>query len=285
MMILNLRKVRFVIPLIVIISCTSGIKNPNERVLARVYDEYLYESDLAGMIPASTQVRDSIDIVMNIIDNWIQQKLVLKKAENNLTPQQLNFDKQLEEYRKSLIIFEYETKLIKHKLDTVVTEENIESYYNRFKGNFELKDNIVKVLFVKIEQTSSYRQIIKRLLTSDKEDDKINLENYCQEYASNFFLDDQSWLLFDDILKEIPIKTYNQEVYLQNHRYIEITQSPFIYMVLFKDFKVKESVSPLSFERDNIRNIIINKRKLELIKNMEKEVMMNAVENNDFEIY
>jgi len=285
MMILNLKRVCFVIPLIVLIACSSGIKDPNERVLARVFDDYLYESDLGEMIPANTSVRDSIEIVENIIDNWIQQRLVLKKAENNLTPEQSNFDKQLEEYRKSLIIFEYETKLIKHKLDTVVTEQDLESYYNQFKGNFELKDNIVKVLFVKIEQTSSYRNVIKRLLMSDNEDDKVNLEAYCQEHASNFFLDDQSWLLFDDILKEIPIKTYNQEVYLQNTRYIEVRQSPYIYMVLFKDFKVKESVSPLSFERDNIRNIIINKRKLELIKNMEKEVMMNAIENNDFEIY
>lgn len=266
-------------------SCESGIDNSDDRVLARVFDEYLNESDITGIVPANSSVRDSIEIVRNYIDNWIQQRLVLKKAMNNLTPEQMNFDKQLEEYRKSLIIYEYETKLIEHKLDTIVTDKDIEEYYNNFKSNFELKDNIVKVLFVKIESDSRYRNIIKRLLPSEEEDDKIKLEAYCREHASNYFLDDQSWLLFDDLLKEIPIKTYNQEAYLQNHRYIEITQYPFIYMVLFKDFKIKESLSPLSFERENIRNIIINKRKVELIKNMEKEAMMKAVDNNDFEIY
>jgi hypothetical protein len=266
-------------------ACDSGIDNSEERVLARVFDEYLYESDITGIIPENTTVRDSIEIVRNYIDNWIQQRLVLTKAMNNLTPEQMNFDKQLEEYRKSLIIYEYETKLIKHKLDTIVTDQDVEEYYDQFQSNFELKDNIVKCLFVKIESDSRYRNIIKRLLRSDKEEDKIKLEAYCRDHAANFFLDDQSWLLFDDLLKEIPIKTYNQEAYLQNHRYIEIGQSHYVYMVLFKDFKIKESLSPLSFERDNIRNIIINKRKVELIKNMEKEAMMNAVENNDFEIY
>ncbi len=285
MMNFSLKKVNFLLLLIFFISCTSGIKDTDDPVLARVYDEYLYESDLSELIPPHTPVRDSIEIVRNLIDNWIQQKLVLKKAENNLAPEQMNFSKQLEEYRKSLVIFEYETKLIKHKLDTVVTDSDIESYYNQYKSNFELKDNIVKVQFVKIEQNSSYRRIIKSLLVSDKEEDRDALETYCREHASNFFLDDESWLLFDDILKEIPIRTYNEEVYLQNHRYIEITQAPFLYMVLFKDFKIKESVSPLSFEREDIRNIIINKRKRELIKNMHKEVMMNAVKGNDFEVY
>jgi len=285
MMILSLKKVYFILILIFLISCSSGIKNSDDRVLARVYDEYLYESELSGLIHPDTPVRDSIEIVKNVVDNWIQQQLILRKAENNLSPEQMNFDEQLKDYRRSLIIFKYETKLIKHKLDTVVTEENLESYYNQYKSNFELKDNIVKVQFVKIEQNSSYRRIIKRLFISDKEEDKETLETYCREHASNFFLDDESWLLFDDLLKEIPIKTYNEEVYLQNHRYIEITQSPYIYMVLFKDFKIKESVSPLSFERENIRNVIINKRKLELIKNMQKDVMMTAIENNDFEVY
>ena len=271
--------------LVVLISCKSGIKDSNDRVLARVYDEYFYESDIAGLIAPNTSVRDSLEIVKSLIDNWIQQTLVLKKAENNLTQQQKDFTKQLEEYRKSLVIFAYETKLIQQKLDTVVSDQEIESYYEQHKSNFELKDNIVRVQFVKIERNSQYRSIIKRLFLSEREEDKEMLEVYCSEHASNFFLDDASWLLFDDLLKEIPIKTYNQEAYLQNNRYIEIEKSPYIYMVLFKDFKIKESVSPLNFEKDNIRNIIINKRKIKLLKNMQKEVMMKAVENYDFEIY
>lgn len=280
-----LRLFLLLMSLAILFSCKSRINNADDRVLARVFDEYLYQSDIAGLIPAGASVRDSLDIVKNLIDNWIQQTLVLKKAESNLTSEQMNFNKQLEEYRKSLIIYEYETKLVQQKLDTIVSDEEIEKYYEQNKSNFELKDNIVRVQFVKIEQNSQYRNAIKKIFLSDNPDDREILEDYCMKHASNFFLDDSSWLLFDDLLKEIPIVTYNQEAYLQNHRYIEIEKAPFIYMVLFKDFKIKESVSPLSFERENIRDIIINKRKLELIKNMQKEVMMKAVENNDFEIY
>jgi hypothetical protein len=91
-------------------------------------------------------------------------------------------------------------------------------------------------------------------------------------------------LLFNDLLKEIPIKTYDQEAFLQNNRFLEIKGEEFIYLVYFTDFKIKESISPLSFEKENIRNVILNKRKLNLISEMEKEVYDKALKNKDFEI-
>ena len=100
----------------------------------------------------------------------------------------------------------------------------------------------------------------------------------------NYYLDDQNWLLFNDILKEIPINTYNQEEYLKNNRIIEIQDSVFVYLMNIKGFMIKESLSPLSFERNNIRDIIINKRKLALIENMKNDVYNNALKRGDFEV-
>ena len=108
---------------------------------------------------------------------------------------------------------------------------------------------------------------------------------YIENLADLFYLDDETWILFDDVLKYVPINTYNQEAYLKNHRSIEITDNDYVYFVHFSDFKVKDGVSPLSFEKENIRQIIINKRKLDIIGKMRDEVFQSALENNEFEIY
>jgi hypothetical protein len=127
----------------------------------------------------------------------------------------------------------------------------------------------------------------KNLVLSKKDDngDKNQLVDLCTKYAVNFYLDDDAWLLFDDLLKEIPIETYDQEAYLKSNRTIETKDENFYYLINIKDFKIRESTSPISFEKDNIKNIIINKRKLELVQNMHKEAFDQAVKNNDFKIY
>ena len=109
--------------------------------------------------------------------------------------------------------------------------------------------------------------------------------NFCQKYAVNYFLDDESWLLFNDLLKEIPIKTYNQENYLQNNRYIEIKDSLYSYFLNIKGFRIKESLSPINFEKDNIKKIIINKRKVKLINDIHDKIYQDAVKHKDFEIF
>ena len=103
--------------------------------------------------------------------------------------------------------------------------------------------------------------------------------------AEEYFLDNETWVLFNNLTKNIPIKTYNQELFLKNNRFIEITDVPYHYLINFIDFKIKESISPLSIEKENIRRIILNKRKMELIKNMENEIFDYALKNNKFEIY
>ena len=125
----------------------------------------------------------------------------------------------------------------------------------------------------------------RQLLISSNPEDKNKLSDLCEKSASDYFLDDQNWLLFSDVLRQIPIKTYNQEEFLKNRHDLEYQDSSFLYLVRFKDFKIKESVSPLSFERIRIRDIILNKRKLDLISQMQEDIYQQALKKNDFEVY
>ena len=277
---------KYFLPVLIILSsCFGGANKSSENVLARVYDKYLYESELGGIIPSGTNAKDSILIAQNYINNWISQKIILYKAQRNLLEEDMLFEKQLEDYRNSLIIYSYETKLISQSLDTVVTNEDIETYYIDNIGNFQLKDNIVKVYYSRFNREIPELPKIRRFFNSNILEYRDSVEVYIENLADLYYLDDETWILFDDVLKYVPINTYNQEAYLKNHRRIEITDDDFVYFVNFSDFKMKDGVSPLSFEKENIRQIIINKRKLDIIGKMRAEIFQSALENNEFEIY
>ena len=202
-----------------------------------------------------------------------------------LTKEQKNFDQQIETYRNSLITYEYEKELIKQKLDTTVTDIQIKDYYAKNEKDFLLKDNIVKVIYLKTSLKAPNLALARKLCKSISSKDREQLEDYCKKFAENYYLDEDSWLLFDDLLKEIPIKTYDQESFIKSHTFIEIQDSVSNYIVNIKGFKIKEGISPLNFEKENIKNIIINKRKIDLINEMEKQVYQSALKNKDIEIY
>lgn len=273
--------------LILCVSSCSLFNNKEDNqklVLASVFDKKLYKSEVLEMLPDKISSKDSINFVKNFIENWIQQNILIHKAESNLGESTEAIEKQLQDYKNSLIIYEFEKQLVDQKLDTIVKESEIEKYYKDNPSNFELKENIIKVNFIKVNRKAPKIDKLKLWYKSDNANDKKLLEQYCLQYAENYFLDDESWLLFNDLIKEIPIKTYDQEHYLQNNRYIELQDSEYYYFVNIKGFKIKEAVSPLSFEKENIRNIIINKRKVKLIDQMKTDIYNEAKKNKDFEI-
>ena len=278
---------RLILILLVVLTagCTGFFRKKTERSLARVHDDYLYESDLRNVIPQGTNAKDSSSLAKNFIDSWIRQRLVIHQAEKNLSKEQMDFTRQLEDYRNSLVIYEYENALVRQNMDTVVTVEETEAYYDTNQQNFLLKDNIVQLQYVKLPLKSTNISKFKKLLHSDESSDKTMLAEQCERLAAYYFLDDQNWLLFNDILKQIPIRTYNQEEFLKNHREVEYQDSMYVYLVKFKDFRIKEGISPLSFEKDRIRNIILNKRKIDLIKKMQEDLYEKAIRKNEFEIY
>lgn len=256
-----------------------------EDAVARVQDIYLYRSDINAIVPDGIPAADSVALVKKYIGTWIREMLLVKKAEANLTDQHKNVEKQLQNYRNSLITYAYEKELIHQKLDTLVSEADMEKYYKENQRNFELKDNIIRVSYVKVNRSAPDLEKLKTWYKAEDTASVALLEEYCRKYAENYYLDDGTWLLFDDVLKEIPIVTYNKELFLQNNKYVEVNDSSSIYFLNIKGFKIKNSMSPLAFEKDNIRTIIVNKRKLDLIDKMKKDVYKDAELNRAFEIY
>jgi hypothetical protein len=266
------------------VACESG-QEQEKTLIGRVNDKYLYWEDIQGAIPKGLPVNDSILTLKRFVDNWIRETLLIQQAEDNLTDEQKNVEKELENYRNSLITYIYEKDLISQRLDTIISNEEVEKYYETHKDDFELKDNIVRVVYVKVNRSAPKIDQLKRWVRSNNMKDKEPLAVYCKQFAENYYLNDETWLYFDDLLKEIPIETYNKELFLKTNRYVEVNDGESIYLMSFKDFKITSSTSPFSFEVDNIRKIILNKRKMDLISKMREDIYNEALNRNKAQIY
>src|SRR4051812_39795291 len=275
-----LRRFSLVILLFAVAAC--GHKNTATdagTTLARAYDEYLYEDEVNGMLPRNMTAADSEGVVTNYIDNWIRNKVLAHKAEANLNETEKGVQKQLDEYRNSLLTHKYQMKLVSERLDTNITEEQMRAYYEKNRNNFELRKNVVQLSFVKIAEDNVAAPTVRSLFRSSRTADKARLAGLCAKHANNFFLDDEVWLDFDEILKELPIKNYDQEHFLRNNKFLEVKEGNYIYLINIRAYRIKNSVAALEFEKDNIRNILLNQRKLELLKEMEVGVLREAEVN------
>lgn len=267
-------------------SCSYFKKQgPEAKPVAKVFDTYLYVTDLQGLVPKGSTKEDSLTIVKKYIDQWTHEQILIQQAENNLDKKQLDINKQLEDYKNSLIIYAYEQALVRQKLDTNVNDEEIQKYYDDNKKDFELKNDIVKIAYVKVAKNAPNMDKLKGWLTSTDPKDRDKLAKYCYQFAQNFFLNDDVWLMFDDVLKEIPIQTANPDLFLQNNRFVQIADSSNVYFLGIKGYMIKNSTSPLSFEKENIRKILLNKRKMDLIEDMKKNLYDQAVSHNNITVY
>jgi len=162
-------RVLTILSIFLLFSCSMFEENISEVSIARVEDKFLYQSDLEGIVPIETTEEDSALIVNNYIQGWVKDNLILQKAELNLREDQKNVQKQLEDYRKSLIIYAYEKELIKQRLDTSVSATEIQDFYDNNDQNFELKNDIVKVRYLKVNKNAPQIKNIRKLYKSKKE--------------------------------------------------------------------------------------------------------------------
>ncbi|MBI9068363.1 MAG: hypothetical protein JEZ09_13800 [Salinivirgaceae bacterium] len=261
-------------------------KNKKEdKIVATAVGKKLTMSQLKMAIPADMKEIDSISFAQNYIEKWVKNQLLLKKAEMNLDKKtQDNIEVMIDNYRTSLMLFKYQQKLIQQKLDTVVTEDQINEYYTSNAENFRLDSSVVKAIYVKLPKSLHDRYRVRSWIKSSKEDDMITLEDYCYQNARNFYMGEE-WQYFGTLLNEVPRKISNQNQFLRTNSYIETTDSLYAYYVQILDYKLTNDTTPVKFVTSQVKDIIINHRKVSLINRLENNVYTDAVNLKKFTIH
>ncbi|MCO6494806.1 MAG: hypothetical protein J5I91_03875 [Bacteroidetes bacterium] len=273
--------------LFIVSSCDNfSIKN-NKRLLAKVGEAELYLEDIPKDKLSLNLEGDSATKLRYYIEKWSKEQFFLQNAKETIGDDESQLNDIIEEYRRNLMIYELERKWLDNYSDTVVSDSAIKIYYENNKDNFQLRKNIVKIRYIKISRTLSTKEINKvRILvknTTPTNDSLLRI--FAETKADNFFLDN-TWLYFDDVLREIPISSnYNQERFLQNNRYVELEEGGYIYLVNFIDFKTKDNITPLEFESDNIKKYIIMQRKAQYIEDKRKGMLEDAYKSGKIKIW
>lgn len=260
----------------------------SDDVVASVGSAKFTLQELSGVMPSGMMPLDSIELAQKKISAWISHQVLLQKAKENIDKStEKEIERQIGAYRESLLIFHYENQVTRQLLDTVVTDLEIERYYKEHPSQFVLKGNIVRTRFIKIARNNKeLKKISKMFYAQDDEDANLyELASLCRENADNYFLDGDRWLFFTDLLREVPIRTYNQEEFLRNYRQIEVESGEYVYLVEILDFKVRDMVSPISFERDRIKTIILNQRKKHLLSQMQADLLQEAEESGSIKVF
>ncbi len=268
------------------VSCKKFGNQMKKETIARVNQTYLYKEDIQDLVPQNASKEDSVNIVNNYINTWATRQLFIDQAKRNLTEEELKeFDELVEKYQSTLYINAYQNAVINKSINMEITEEDLESYYTQNLENFNLNEELVKLRYLHLP--SGYGNIVatQRQLNRFNEEDVDELTLKKEEYLA-YSLNDSTWVKLDQVLSKIPIlKKQDRAKLLKSGKYMQLRDSTGVYMVKIKDVLKRREKAPLEYIKPTIRQIILNKRKLELIKKIEKDITKDAVENKQFEVY
>lgn len=259
--------------LLLLTACSR--KADSSPILVSVYDQQLLVSDIEGLVPEGLCAEDSVAIVDAYIEQWIRQAVILEKAGKNVTD---NFERELREYKNNLLVYTYERQIIDQLLDTNITDAQIEAYYSQHKGDFTLRNSIVKAVYVVAPVKASAISKVKKIFSrgSFSEKDIIELEETASRNGFTGYYDAETWIPFYTLQSALPITVYNETLFLKQHRTITLSDDTLFYAVRILDYKVTDDISPLDLQRDNIRAIILNHRKVDVLEKLRSDLLQEA---------
>lgn len=261
-------------------------RDTDDVAVARVYDKFLYLSELEGVGRGAARPEDSLQMVKNYIDSWIRHNLLLRYAQDNLPEEEKVLNDQLRDYRESLLIYLYEKELLNDKLDTVVSESDIARYYEENKETFELKQAIAQVRYIILRMdTRIALDSVRQWMRNSTPDNYPKLRGFCNEHAVKYSITDSIWYNMDELSALLPVDQFNLENAQYNRSYLEVPDSGYAYLIKFEDYRIKGSDAPVAFVRDQITGIILNKRKLAFINTIHKSIYEEALNKNNFESF
>ncbi len=272
------------------LSVLAGCKNNKVTVkrvpLAEVGNVILYYDEVPALLQNSVNDSDSAAIIQNYINKWAKRQLLLMKAEDNLSPEtRSDIEKQLKETRANLVIYQYQQKMMLEKMDTLVTNAEMENYYAANEQSFLLSSNIVKALFIKLPAETPDISRIKRLARSGDQKDMQQLESYCFQFAEKFDDFNEEWVPMDRLLVELPDDIENQENFLRRNTFYETSDPSSVYLISIRDYRLRSSLAPFEYVKNDIKRIIWNSRRYEFLQSLENGIYNEALKENSFKIF
>jgi hypothetical protein len=278
---------KFFILFIALYACnvSNSDREGIEDAVAKAGNEHLSKEDLLTSISGFNNLKDSNSMANKAIENWAKESLFYQEAINKLDKSEMLIEQQVEAYRKELVNYIYQSKIIEANLDTLIENGEIDEYYNLHRDNFILKENIVKVNYIKVPLKAPVIDKIKKLTLLNKPNEINLLKSLCAQYAENYFLNDSTWLFMDEVKREIPALRDQPDFSLVAGRVVQYADNNYFYFLRISEVKIKNALSPLNFERQNIKKFIMNTRKSQLITQYKQLLFEKAKSEKKFQTF
>ncbi len=276
------------LPLIIIFiiqACQYTNNNPKGEPIARVYNNYLYKSDLNKFFEHDLPAQDSTEIANAYIKKWIKNQLLVHKAKTELSPDRKDIQKEIQDFKTKLLIYKYEQHWLDINLDTNISQQEIQSYYNSYTSQFHLDQPIIKGWFMKVRKDAPQLSKIRGITSSEDSSALQSVENYGYKYASDYQNFTNNWMDLSTILQKIPHDISDFERFLKYNESLETQDTEYYYLLAIHDYKLSNSVAPLSYVKNEVKLILINKRKHKLINKLESNVYNEALSQDYVKIY
>ena len=274
--------------LIFFLVCSCNYFKPQQKPqsIARVGKNYLYKSDIATLVPEGTSKEDSLLLVRDFIDRWASQKLLIEAAERNLSDaKKREYNTLIKQYKIDLYTRAYIEEVVKRTVDTVVSQEELKQYYEENKENFKTNGTLVRLRYINLSKDNPRFGTIKSKFFDYSKKDKKFWDTYALQCKS-LALNDSVWVDMSQVYEKLRFITPdNRDEFVIPGKRIEKIANNDVYLVKITNVIDKNQISPFDYSKPTLKEVLLNKRKLELIKKFEKDITNDAIKNNDFEIY
>lgn len=273
--------------LLAAVSCQNAGDDERRRAVARAGDRVLYIDQVPkGLITSGMSQADSTSAVQNYIRQWARKELLALRAEENLTPEyKAEVNRQLNEMRNNLLIYQYQHQMIIQKMDTTVTDSELQDYYVSNLGTFTLTMNLVKALFIKVPDGMPELDRIRKLYRSQGASDIRELEDLCYQYNLRYDDYNDEWIPFNHLLLEVPLESDDQERWLARNSAVELKDDRYSYFIAIREYRLRNSIAPFEYIRGQVRTIILNNRRNDFLQKLEDGIYNEAVSNNTLKLY
>ncbi len=255
------------------------------EVVARVKKNYLYKDELRHLKTEGLAPQDSILTVNNYINLWVKHQLLLDKAKLNLEEKSAEFDVLVQKYEGDLYINSYKQAVVQQNLNKEVDEEELQNFYKDKRQNFRLNEELLQLKYIKFEKNIYNPKELIKLFKSKKEADLDSLESMELSLVSHH-LNDTLWVKYNDVVRQIPIlKEFDKKTLLKKDKFIQKEDSLNVYLVTIKDVLERNEIAPMSYVKPTMIQMILQQRKLLLIRNIEETLVDDARKKQEIEIY
>ncbi len=277
----------FALTICTISSCDSLFReSPEREPLARVGDAYLYKEDVVSLITGDMSPQDSALFVTNYINKWASRQLLLSKSKINLPEDKLaEFDRLVSDYRMDLYTRAYIEALVLQSQDTSITQQELRGYYENEKENFKLREKLVQLRFVGLPTQFLDKDAVVSKLKNWQKEDKEYLDSIAVQFKKIHF-NDSIWVSSARVMEEIPpLTSLNEERHLKKSQFFELPDSLGVYLGMVTDVLEINDTAPFEYITPDIKQLILNKRRLDYARRLEIEIIDEAIKKNEFEVY